>query len=230
MKRSPIIAIIIALFIALTGCQSGVTTMTATPDEQKTISVTAGKAATEAKVDVTHAPTESTTSVSTEKPTDTASEAVAEESSTTEQSHPTTPAQQSKISEPQEETSTAAKEQPKKADTKPAEKETTAPKKEPATSEPKPTQPSIDEAAVIQNGIAYGESLGMEFDSSLNTENSSWFSPTAISYFPTTEELTGVCYEKIDYLLSYWGEQGYKAQDFYFNFIISDGDLYLVYA
>lgn len=228
MKRSPIIAIIIALFIALTGCQSEVMTMTATPDEQKSISVSAGKAATEAKIDVTHAPTESATSENTEKATETAPKA--EESSTTHQSHPTTPAQQSKISEPQEETSTAAKEQPKKADTKPAEKETTAPKKEPATSEPKPTQPSIDEAAVIQNGIAYGESLGIELDSSLNTGNSSWFSPTAISYFHTTEELTGVCYEKIDYLLSYWGEQGYKAQDFYFNFIISDGDLYLVYA
>lgn len=226
MKRSPIIAIIIALFIALTGCQSGVTTMTATPDEQKSISVSAGQAATEAKVDVTHAPTESATSESSE----TASEAVTEESSTTQQSHPTKPAQQSKNSEPQEETSAAEKAQPKEADTKPAEKETTAPKKEPAKSEPKPTQPSIDKAAVIQNGIAYGESLGMELDSSLNTGNSSWFSPTAISYFPTTEELTGICYEKIDYLLTYWGEQGYKAQDFKFNFIISDGDLYLVYA
>lgn len=228
MKRSPIIAIIIAFLIALTGCQSEVVTMTATPDEQKSISVSAGQAATKAKIDVTHAPTESATSENTEKATETAPKA--EESSTTQQSHPTKPAQQSKNSEPQEETSAAEKAQPKEADTKPAEKETTAPKKEPAKSEPKPTQPNIDEAAVIQNGIAYGESLGMELDSSLNTGNSSWFSPTAISYFLTTEELTGVCYEKIDYLLSYWGEQGYKAQDFYFNFIISDGDLYLVYA
>lgn len=228
MKRSPIIAIIIAFIIVLTGCQSEVTTMTATPDEQKNISVSAGKEATYAKVDVTHAPTESTTSENTEKQTETASKT--EESRATEQSRPAQPAQQNKKSEPQEETSTAVQSQPKEANTKPAEKETTAPQKEPAKAEPNPTQPSIDEATVIQNGIAYGVSLGMEYNGSLTTGNSSWFSPTAISYFPTTEELSGVCYEKIDYLLTYWGEQGYKAEDFNFNFIISDGDLYLVYA
>ena len=117
---------------------------------------------------------------------------------------------------------------------KPTQKPTEKPKPKPTEKPvPKPTQapkPSIDKNTVINRGIAYGKAKGMTYDSSLNTGNSSWFPPSDLNDFPTTSELTQVCYEKIDYLLLAWGEQGYKAKDFAFNVIISGRDLYLVYG
>lgn len=117
---------------------------------------------------------------------------------------------------------------------KPIQKPTEKPKPKPTEKPvPKPTQapkPSIDKNTVINRGIAYGKAKGMTYDSSLNTGNSSWFPPSDLNDFPTTSELTQVCYEKIDYLLLAWGEQGYKAKDFAFNVIISGRDLYLVYG
>ena len=117
---------------------------------------------------------------------------------------------------------------------KPTQKPTEKPKPKPTEKPvPKPTQapkPSIDKNIVINRGIAYGKAKGMTYDSSLNTGNSSWFPPSDLNDFPTTSELTQVCYEKIDYLLLAWGEQGYKAKDFAFNVIISGRDLYLVYG
>lgn len=117
---------------------------------------------------------------------------------------------------------------------KPTQKPTEKPKPKPTEKPvPKPTQapkPSIDKNTVINRGIAYGKAKGMTYDSSLNTGNSSWFPPSDLNDFPTTSELTQVCYEKIDYLLLAWGKQGYKAKDFAFNVIISGRDLYLVYG
>lgn len=121
-----------------------------------------------------------------------------------------------------------------KQDTQPTQKPTEKPKPKPTEKPvPKSTQapePSIDKNTVINRGIAYGKAKGMTYDSSLNTGNSSWFPPSDLNDFPTTSELTQVCYEKIDYLLLAWGEQGYKAKDFAFNVIISGRDLYLVYG
>ena len=141
--------------------------------------------------------------------------------------------------EPTEEVTQKATQKPTQEPTpKPTQKTTQKPTEKP---KPKPTEkpvpkstqapePSIDKNTVINRGIAYGKAKGMTYDSSLNTGNSSWFPPSDLNDFPTTSELTQVCYEKIDYLLLAWGEQGYKAKDFAFNVIISGRDLYLVYG
>lgn len=113
---------------------------------------------------------------------------------------------------------------------KPTEKPKPKPTEKPVPKSTQAPEPSIDKNTVINRGIAYGKAKGMTYDSSLNTGNSSWFPPSDLNDFPTTSELTQVCYEKIDYLLLAWGEQGYKAKDFAFNVIISGRDLYLVYG
>jgi cytoskeletal protein RodZ len=224
MKFSPIIAILSIVLIAFSGCTAVPSVNTATPYEQQSISVSAGEKETDSAMETT-APTEKTQpTAETEKITEPTSASSFEEKTET---NPTKPEGSQEQSTHQNNTEPITKEPEQKttskADTKPAEKETQKPELE--------TQaPKADKDAAIQSGISYGKSLGMELDSSLTISNSSWFSPTDISYFPTTSELTGLCCEKIDYLLSFWGEQGYKPTDFCFNLIISNGDLYLLYA
>lgn len=226
MKISPMIAALSIILFAFSGCQSVPSVNIATPDEQKSISVSAGKAETGSVAEIT-TPTEETQA--TNKRTKNTVPTVvpkSEEQAETKAVQPESAEEQSTHQNKTESvTKNPDKESTQKMDSKPAEKKTEATKPESETQ-----APSADKTAALQSGIAYGQSLGMELNTSLNIGNSSWFSPTDISYFPTTAELTGLCCEKIDYLLSYWGEQGYKAEDFYFNLIISDGDLYLLYA
>ena len=71
---------------------------------------------------------------------------------------------------------------------KPVVKPTQPPTQKP-TEKPtqKPTQPptkakTVDVQYAVSACIAYGQQLGMKYDSSLNTGNASWFSPTNASY------------------------------------------------
>lgn len=227
MKISPmIIAALSIILIAFSGCQSVPSVNTATPDEQKSISVSAGKAETASVAKSTTLTEETQTASGIEKATEPITISQSEEQAETKAVQPESAEEQSTHQNKTESvTNNPDKKSTQKMDSKPAEKKTEAAKPELETQ-----APSADKTAALQSGIAYGQTLGMELNTSLNIGNSSWFSPTDISYFPTTAELTGLCCEKIDYLLSYWGEQGYKAEDFYFNLIISDGDLYLLYA
>lgn len=78
--------------------------------------------------------------------------------------------------------------------------------------------------------IAYGQQLGMKYDSSLNTGNASWFSPTNASYYDSTSELTADCYGDVEYAAYYYQSSGIAPSDLSFNVIAENNKIYVVYC
>lgn len=240
MKLSPII-ILICLALLLGGCQ-GAQQNTSTNENQNVI-ISASKETT--AVEGTEISDNSTVCEETQTITENAkAEQNSESRETTateviEKAEKTV--QQDKNENKADNNYTKPSQKPKKEATIP--KETQAPMTNPTLpTKPKPTQPAtkpkptesakekVNEAQALGNGIAYGQALGFVYDSSLSVGNASWFPPTQVSDYPTTDKLSVACYAKVDYLLTYWSEQGYAPSDFTFNLVIYNGDLYLLYS
>lgn len=113
-----------------------------------------------------------------------------------------------------------------------AEKETEIPTEKPTQ---KPTQPptkakTVDVHYAVSACIAYGQQLGMKYDSSLNTGNASWFSPTNASYYDDTQSLTADCYGDVEYVAYYFQSSGIAPRDLSFNVIAENNKIYVVYC
>ena len=113
-----------------------------------------------------------------------------------------------------------------------AEKETEIPTEKPTQ---KPTQPptkakTVDVQYAVSACIAYGQQLGMKYDSSLNTGNASWFSPTNASYYDDTQSLTADCYGDVEYVAYYFQSSGITPSDLSFNVITENNKIYVVYC
>ena len=111
-------------------------------------------------------------------------------------------------------------------------KETETPTQKPAV---KPTQPptkakTVDVHYAVSACIAYGQQLGMKYDSSLNTGNASWFSPTNASYYDDTQSLTADCYGDVEYVAYYYQSSGIAPSDLSFNVITENNKIYVVYC
>lgn len=129
-------------------------------------------------------------------------------------------------SNPSESESTAKKET-ENSTQKPVQKPT-------EKSTQKPTQPptkakTVDVQYAVSACIAYGQQLGMKYDSSLNTGNASWFSPTNASYYDSTSELTADCYGDVEYVVYYYQSDGIVPSDLSFNVIAENNKIYVVY-
>lgn len=99
----------------------------------------------------------------------------------------------------------------------------------------KPTQPptkakTIDVQSAVSACIVYGQQLGMKYDSSLNTGNASWFSPTNASYYDDTQSLTKDCYSDVKYVAYYYQSSGIVPSDLSFNVIAENNKMYVVYC
>lgn len=113
-----------------------------------------------------------------------------------------------------------------------AEKETEIPTEKPTQ---KPTQlptkaKTVDVQYAVSACIAYGQQLGMKYDSSLNTGNASWFSPTNASYYDDTQSLTADCYCDVEYVAYYYQSSGIAPSDLSFNVIAENNKIYVVYC
>lgn len=99
----------------------------------------------------------------------------------------------------------------------------------------KPTQPptkakTVDVNSAVNSAISYGKQLGMNYDSSLNTGNASWFSPTNASYYDDTQSLTADCYGDVAYVAYYYKNDGVNPSDLSFNVIAENNKIYVVYC
>lgn len=119
---------------------------------------------------------------------------------------------------------------------KPAEKPTQPPMQKP-TEKPtqKLTQPptkakTVDVQYAVSDCIAYGQQIGMKYDSSLNTGNASWFSPINASYYDDTQSLTADCYGDVEYVAYYYQSSGIAPSDLSFNVIAENNKIYVVYC
>ena len=117
-----------------------------------------------------------------------------------------------------------------------AEKETEIPTEKP-TQKPteKPIQPptkakKVDVHYAVSACIAYGQQLGMKYNSSLNTGNASWFSPTNALYYDDTQSLTADCYGDVEYVAYYYQSSGITSSDLSFNVIAENNKIYVVYC
>ena len=134
-------------------------------------------------------------------------------------------------SNPSESESTAKKET-ENSTQKPVQKPTEKPTEK---STQKPTQPptkakTVDVQYAVSACIAYGQQLGMKYDSSLNTGNASWFSPANASYYDSTSELTADCYGDVEYVAYYYQRSGITPSDLSFNVIAENNKIYVVYC
>lgn len=118
----------------------------------------------------------------------------------------------------------------------PTQKATEKPTEKPTNkSVPKQTQPpteknSVDVTSAVNSAISYGKQLGMKYDTSLNTGNASWFSPTNASYYDSTSELTADCYADIEYVAYYYKNDGIVPSDLSFNVVAENNKIYVVYC
>ena len=132
-----------------------------------------------------------------------------------------TQAKQDSISKDTEQKTEATKEKhAQKATEKPTEKITKQPIE----------KKSVDVTSAVNSAISYGKQLGMKYDTSLNTGNASWFSPTNASYYDSTSELTAYCYADIEYVAHYYKNDGIVPSDLSFNVVAENNKIYVVYC
>lgn len=127
-----------------------------------------------------------------------------------------------------------------KTDNKPEQKSVqtvTEPPTQKPTVKPteKPTQPpteakTIDIQYVVSSCIYYGKQLGMNYDSTLNTSNASWFSPTNAEYYSDTESLLNDCYNDVEYTAYFHQDSGIEPSNLIFNVIAEENKIYIVYC
>ena len=160
------------------------------------------------------------------------SESEKEYSESPQQSQNEAPKQQSKT-DTQTENKPKSTEAPKAVEKPKAEeksKATEAPKPK-ATEKPaeKPKRQSIDFGRVTSTLISYGCSLGMVYNSSLNTGNAGWFPPLDVSGYSDTDSVISAGYDEVGYLPYYFGSSA-ESGDIAFNVIASNNQIYVVYG
>lgn len=114
----------------------------------------------------------------------------------------------------------------------PTQKPTAKPTEKPTNP---PTQPpteakAIDIQYVVSSCISYGKQLGMNYDSTLNTSNAGWFSPTNANYYSDTESLLNNCYNDVEYIAYFHQDSGIELSDLTFNVIAEQNKIYIVYC
>ncbi|WP_407385956.1 hypothetical protein [Ruminococcus sp.] len=77
--------------------------------------------------------------------------------------------------------------------------------------------------------INYGCSLGMVYNSSLNTGNGGWFPPLDVSGYSDTDSVISAGYDEVGYLPYYFGSSA-EPGDIAFNVIASNNQIYVVYG
>lgn len=117
-----------------------------------------------------------------------------------------------------------------KPDQKPTQKPTEKPKPAPKPTQAPTEKKNVDVNSVVSACISYGEQLGMNYDGSLNTSNSSWFSPTNASYYDDTQSLIADCYADVEYAAYYYKNDGIKPSDLSFNVVAENNKIYVVYC
>lgn len=132
----------------------------------------------------------------------------------------------------QSKSESTAKKETENSTQKPVQKPTEKPTQKPAQ---KPTQPptkakTVDVQYAVSACIAYGQQLGMKYDSSLNTGNASWFSPTNTSYYDSTSELTSNLKSDVEYVAYYYQSSGIAPSNLSFNVITENNKIYVVYC
>jgi outer membrane biosynthesis protein TonB len=132
----------------------------------------------------------------------------------------------------QSESESTAKKETETPTQKPVQKPTEKPTQKPTE---KPTQPptkakTVDVQYAVSDCIAYGQQLGMKYDSSLNTGNASWFSPTNTSYYDSTSELTSNLKSDVEYVAYYYQSSGIAPSNLSFNVITENNKIYVVYC
>ncbi len=141
-------------------------------------------------------------------------------------------------------TSKATENQEYKTDNKPEQKPVqtvTEPPTQKPTAKPNekptnpPTQPpteakTIDIQYVVSSCVSYGKHLGMNYNSTLNTANASWFSPTNAEYYSDTESLLNDCYNDVEYTAYFHQDSGIEPSDLTFNVIAEQNKIYIVYC
>ena len=132
----------------------------------------------------------------------------------------------------QSESESTAKKETETPTQKPVQKPTEKPTQKPTE---KPTQPptkaiTVDVQYAVSDCIAYGQQLGMKYDSSLNTGNASWFSPTNTSYYDSTSELTSNLKSDVEYVAYYYQSSGITPSNLSFNVITENNKIYVVYC
>lgn len=98
-----------------------------------------------------------------------------------------------------------------------------------------PTQPpteakTIDIQYVLSSCIFYGKQLGMNYDSTLNISNASWFSPTNAEYYSDTQSLLNDCCNDVEYTAYFHQDSGIAPSDITFNVIAEQNKIYIVYC
>ncbi len=101
-----------------------------------------------------------------------------------------------------------------------------------ATEKPteKPAKKTIDFNHVTSALIAYGKSLGMVNNSSLNISNGGWFPPLDVSGYSDTDSVISAGYGEVDYVPYYFSGSGIVPSDIAFNVIVSNKQIYVVYG
>lgn len=132
----------------------------------------------------------------------------------------------------QSESESTAKKETETPTQKPVQKPTEKPTQKPTE---KPTQPptkakTVDVQYAVSDCIAYGQQLGMKYDSSLNTGNASWFSPTNTSYYDSTSELTSNLKSDVEYVAYYYQSSGIAPSNLSFNVITENNKIYVLYC
>ncbi len=113
---------------------------------------------------------------------------------------------------------------------KPAQKPKQKPSEKSKPAQPPTEKKNVDVSSVVSACIFYGKQLGMKYDSTLNTSNASWFSPTNASYYDDTQSLTSDCYSDVDYVAYYYKNDGIKPSDLSFNVVAENNKIYVVYC
>lgn len=70
----------------------------------------------------------------------------------------------------------------------------------------------------------------MNYDSTLNTSNASWFSPTNAEYYSDTESMLNDCYTDVEYTAYFHQDSGIEPSDLTFNVIAEQNKIYIVYC
>ena len=144
--------------------------------------------------------------------------------------------QQKSESTAKKETETTTQKPVQKPTEKPTQKPTQKPAQKPTqkptdnTTQPPTKAKTVDVQYVVSACIAYGQQLGMKYDSSLNKGNASWFSPTNTSYYDDTQSLTAECYGDVEYVAYYYQSSGIAPSDLSFNVITENNKIYVVYC
>ena len=111
-----------------------------------------------------------------------------------------------------------------KPTSKPTEKPTNPPIQPPTEAK------AVDIQYVVSSCISYGKQLGMNYDSTLNTSNASWFSPINAEYYSDTENLLFDCYNDVEYTAYFHQDSGIEPSDLIFNVIAGQNKIYIVYC